>query len=231
MKQATVKHVSATASLMGMNLTEPMLAMLCTDLARFADDDICRACDRVRLEGGRFDISRVIGEMPGGHPTPEEAWSAIPQSEVESGCVTQEIMSAWGDVQHLDKVAGRMAFKEIYLRLVKDKKMAGEMPKWFITTGSDPELREQAVIAATQRNRISPTYANTMLPHIPVDEFVAIANQTKTASQVLEHHSKKLEHLVDEPIENMPTSKRWALEEIKKLRQMLNDDNETENAA
>lgn len=104
------------------------------------------------------DIVEIISDhMHSKHIGPEEAWAIALESfdEYATVVLTQEILEARviaSDIYHDgDKVAARMAFKEVYSRIIK----TANQPMWSVSEGFDPARRSDAVIAAVQQGRLS----------------------------------------------------------------------------
>lgn len=82
-------------------------------------------------------------------PKADEAWAIAVKSADESASVTwnDEIAEAWGialPVWHAgDEVGARMAFKDAYERITRDKQ--GAPVKWWASLGHDPSKREAEV--------------------------------------------------------------------------------------
>lgn len=81
-------------------------------------------------------------------PSADEAWAVVaPVLGREDASVVwcREMALAAGEVEHLDPVAGRMAFRAAYERLVAEAKRQGGRPEYYLSPGWDPEGREAAV--------------------------------------------------------------------------------------
>ncbi len=127
-----------------------------------------------------------------GHPGPEEAWGMLLRfvnDERETGLLTEEMRRAWeacGPILSLgDEVGARMCFLEIYRKALQQVLAERRPPRWGLTLGSDPVLRQQAIEAAVQARRISADYARTLLP-APVASLEQVAG-------LLEHSGRQPE--------------------------------------
>ncbi len=105
------------------------LATMTADLARrYTDEQIVAALERVRLECRFIALVDIIERIPGsgvedGRPGPEEAWSLCPKDDELSVVWTPEMAQAFGAARPIllsgDAVGARMAFREVYSRLLK----------------------------------------------------------------------------------------------------------------
>ncbi len=90
-----------------------------------------------------------------GRPAVEEAWAKAMRSadEFETVVWTDEMAQAWGEVAPLfakgDKVGARMAFKDVYARLVDAARRVRRPVNWSTALGFDMERRTLALAAAT----------------------------------------------------------------------------------
>jgi hypothetical protein len=103
--------------------------------------------------------SDIIAQIEGaaaddGRPGAEEAWAKAVRSadEFETVVWTAEMAQAWAEVAPLygqgDQVGARMAFKEIYARLVDEARSARRRVTWTAALGFDPERRALALAAS-----------------------------------------------------------------------------------
>ena len=89
-----------------------------------------------------------------GRPDVEEAWAKAIRSadEFETVVWTTEMAQAWAEVASLfsmgDKVGARMAFKDVYARLIADARAARRAPEWTAALGYDTGRRALALAAA-----------------------------------------------------------------------------------
>lgn len=92
-----------------------------------------------------------------GRPGPQEAWALAMRSTDEADTIvwTAEIAEAFGHAAPIlragDEVGARMAFLEIYARLVDAARRARTAPQWAPSLGHDPQRRERAIAEAAQR--------------------------------------------------------------------------------
>lgn len=108
----------------------------------------------------------VIAQINGmvaedGRPGVEEAWALAFRATDEAATVvwTDEIAEAYGMALPLikagDEVAARMAFKEVYLRLVSVAREQRVAPAWSATLGGDSTARDAVLLPHVQAGRLS----------------------------------------------------------------------------
>lgn len=105
-----------------------------------------------------------------GRPGPDEAWGLVPHDEYRSVVWNDEISEAYGRSRYLldegDRVGARLAFKEAYEKIVKQKRSLGLPPKWIPSLGMDHAGRETAIVEAVQKGRLALESAMKHLPEI-----------------------------------------------------------------
>lgn len=168
-----IKIVGATAELMGTDLSDAAAEMLVADLSGYPYDQVVGALQRCRQEAkGRLTTEAVLSRLADGRPGPEEAWAMLPANEDQSVVWTDEMARAYGDALPLmdsDPIAARMAFKEVYTRLLIASRLSKAAPKWMLSPGRDLEGRKVAVRDAIDHGRITPERARALLPQIDED--------------------------------------------------------------
>ena len=103
-------------------------------------------------------IDRAIADD--GRPGPQEAWALAMRSTDEGDTIvwTDEIAEAFGNCSPIlnagDEVGARMAFLEVYARLVDAARRQRVAPQWSASLGHDPERRDRAIAEAAQRGLI-----------------------------------------------------------------------------
>lgn len=183
--ETLVKLVIATAEVMGAEMSLDGARLMCDDLSRYPEPQVAAALTRVRKElRGRFSLAEVIARIDDGRPGPEEAWGMFPKDEASTAVVTTEMQlamrAAWPLVQEGDTVAGRMAFKEAYQRIVSEARDKGEPVKWEPSLGHDKGGREAPLLEAVKLGRLSAQRVIGLLPH-EAHEQVLIAAGTPPA--------------------------------------------------
>lgn len=96
-------------------------------------------------------------------PGPEEAWAVAVQAFDESSTVmlNEEIAEALGIARPIfelgDEVGARMAFKEVYTKLLAQARSNGVAAKWWPSLGSDVEGRNEVLRKAVSEGLLPGT--------------------------------------------------------------------------
>lgn len=127
-------------------------------------------------KNGRFlpmpaDVIGQIEHMVAddGRPGAEEAWATAMRSadEAETIVWTVEAAEAFGFARPVlmagDEVGARMAFKEVYTKLVDGARRERRPVAWMPSLGFDPKVREVVLSEAVRRNLL-PASVLPMLP-------------------------------------------------------------------
>lgn len=113
-----------------------------------------------------------------GRPGPEEAWAiaATARNEAETVVWTEEIAEAFGAAQPVmaDRVAARMAFVEVYGRLVAAARAAHKPVRWTTCLGSDPARRADAIRLALKLGRVPSDGVSADVLALPAPSFFAL---------------------------------------------------------
>ena len=90
-------------------------------------------------------------------------------NEQLSLCWTDEMREAYGAAANLseDKVAARMAFKEVYTKLVSDARAKRTPLNWSLSLGYDVQVREVAAQEAISKGRLTIEQARKVVPSLP----------------------------------------------------------------
>jgi hypothetical protein len=212
-EQRVAMAIGATAETMGYPLTESALSLMVEDLAVYPEEVLAVALRRVRrAHKGRLTIEVIESQIETGHPSPDEAWASMPFRESDSVVWTDPMRIAFGVVFPLleegDKIAARMAFKAAYEREVMKSKELREPAKWTPSLGSDKQSREAALHQAVALNRISDSYAKSLLPPpAPTTEGQFLLNSASVALSL--------------PKAETPADKSAALEYMKKIKELM----------
>jgi hypothetical protein len=94
----------------------------------------------------------------------EEAWATYPKNEQDSAMLTQESVEAFSETLGMDMIAARMAFKEIYERLITKAKLEGRKPAYFPSMGVDIGGREKMLCRAVSMRLITTDAAIRLSP-------------------------------------------------------------------
>ena len=171
-----LEALAVLAELTGTEWSKPTARVIASELALYPEAAVLVAIRRCQCEvRGRVTLADLLDRLPGMHPGVEEAWGMIAKvmgNEAISLCWTDEMREAYGAAAALndDRVAARMAFKEVYTKLVSEARALRQMPHWSVSLGYDKALREECVRDAARRNLISAAQATKMLAHDPPTE-------------------------------------------------------------
>lgn len=156
----------------------PRLEMWWEALRGFPDGAV-RAAAAQHLKTSHFkpqlaDIVKACSaQLDGQWLGADEAWALMPKSEHESAMLTDEIAQAIAAATTLleggDRVAARMAFKDVYGRLVERAKIEGRTPRFFPSFGTDVLGRVTMLSNAVQKGQISLERATEALPEYAYD--------------------------------------------------------------
>lgn len=155
-----IEAVTATYATVGQRISDIAIQMVVSDLSGYPLNDVLLALSKVRKRGKHIALADILALLPGQHPGVEEAWCTVSQClnhEDVSIVWTDQMAGAYGDIRHLtdDPIAARMAFKEIYGRLIGEANDRGDPPQWRPSLGHDPVGREAALLEAVQKKRLS----------------------------------------------------------------------------
>lgn len=164
-----IQAVAVTSELCGRTFSDPAARMFVSDLAAYPVQQVLGALTRCRKEvRGMLTVQDVVSRLDDGRPGPEEAWSLMPLNEDQTVVWTEEMCLAAAASHPLvvrgDMVAGRMAFKEAYTRLVQQARDAGKTVQWSASLGHDPRQRQSALQAAVQAGRLTLSHAQEHCP-------------------------------------------------------------------
>ena len=187
--EALVKAVTATAEVMGTELSIDGARVFCADLSEYPETAVLAALTRCRREvTGKLTLAAVIARIDDGRPGPDEAWAMIPRTEAETVVWTDEMAQAWGAAQPLldagDAVAARMTFREAYARIVTASRAERKPATWFASLGTDKNGREGPTPEAMTIGRIGHSYGTALLPPPSVgsrNDLSVVVEQTAAA--------------------------------------------------
>lgn len=200
--------VDPVFELYGQDASKPTLSLWWNALKRFEFNLVREAFNRHVQDPkvGRFapkpaDIIGAIELMiPDGRITADEAWALYPHDESSSAVITNEMAEAMSVAQDLinsgDRIAGRMAFKAAYDRIVAGNKQAGISPKWFPSLGHDESGREQAIKTAFELGRINQNQLQDLTPKKPAPLLLQAARTMLECKKVSpEVHNERMKAL------------------------------------
>lgn len=115
---------------------------------------------------------------PDSRPGPEEAWAMIPSDESQTVVWTAEMSEAYGSCSPLlvqgDRIGARMAFKEVYERLVSQARTQGRPAVWQASLGHDIESRKRVLRAAVDAGRLTHQAAEQAYPALDAPKLTAL---------------------------------------------------------
>lgn len=160
--------LQAMAEISGKQLSDAAAAMFLADLRGYPEASVKAALSRCRKELRTFPtIADILARIDDGRPGVEEAWTMLPGDESQSCVWTEEMSEAFGAVRaqlERDPIAARMAFKEIYPRLVTEARASRKPARWIVSLGHDRSGRELALRDAVTRGRLTEAQAVALLP-------------------------------------------------------------------
>lgn len=104
------------------------------------------------------------------HPSAEEAWSLIPQSEDETSFTTKEMDDACARggirnyLERRDFIGAERAFKKLYEENVAKSRAAGQKAVWQVSLGHDKSMRVVGLEKAVSRGVIQSDRATEVDP-------------------------------------------------------------------
>lgn len=135
-----------------------------------------------------------------GRPGVEEAWAAIPTDESATVIWSSEAEQAYGACAPLlnagDRVAARMAFKEVYARLIAAARDEGQPVKWIISLGHDIEQRKRVLAAGVEALQLSAEQAYELCPALPAPASLLLEAPLKNEREATKAR-RKLAELVE----------------------------------
>lgn len=169
-RETLAKEIAVAAAVTGSELSAPALAVMVEDLLGYPLDRAVNAIRRARRECTRLTLAGIIERVDGsdGHPGPDEAWAMCPMTEADSVVWTEQMARAYAIADVLvkagDRIGGRMAFKDAYVREVEQARLARAPVHWTASLGTDQAKRETAITQALQSNRLTLERAQALLP-------------------------------------------------------------------
>lgn len=186
MNPRLIEAIAVTAELTGTTLSKAAAKVFAEDLSRFPEAQVLGALVRCRKElKGRLTLADVIARLEDGRPGPEEAWAMLPRDEATTVVWTDEMRFAWGVALPLldAPVQARMAFLERYRMLVQKARDEGTPVHWEPSLGHDPHGREQVLIEAAEKGRLTAQHVAGLLPYLeaPHPRIAALLEQQAKA--------------------------------------------------
>ncbi|HEX4843170.1 MAG TPA: hypothetical protein VFV57_05825 [Limnobacter sp.] len=194
MSAKIIDALTVVAEITGATLSVPAIRGMAMELAQHPEDAVLKALARCKRECKyRLTLADVLERLsvPGGHVGADEAWSIAIQAMDESVTVvmTEEISQAWGVARDVmpDRVGARMAFREVYDRLVQQAKDENRPAHWFPSLGRDKQGRAAPLLEAVRLGRLTNDCAQGLLPAAQPKQQLSIA-QANPTSPVSAHH-------------------------------------------
>lgn len=165
-----VEAIAATAELCGYPLSRPAAVQLAGDLMGLHRPAVLAAlaCCRAGLRG-KLNIGEILARLDDGRPSAEAAWSMLPATEADSVVWTLEMAQAWGKIlpllQNGERASAQRLFREDYTRAVLLARCKQEKVRWVPSLGTDPAQRQQVLLEALCKERLSLSYVKQLLPY------------------------------------------------------------------
>ena len=168
--QELKEAVAATAELCGRPLSPVALFQLASDLSMLEQTSVLAALSRCREDlRGTLNIGEILARIEDGRPTVEEAWIMLPMSEAASVVWTNEMAQAWSSVtsylQNDDHELAHAIFIRNYTHAVLMARCRQENVTWTPSLGTDPAQREQVLLEALQKERLTVNHVKDLLPY------------------------------------------------------------------
>lgn len=227
--------VTATAEVLGQEITATAAEMIATDLAEYQDQQIADGLKACRRElTGRLTLAAVIERIQrtDGHPEPNEAWAIALQANDESRTVvmTEQMQKALHAAQPIldngDAIGARMAFIDAYRRWIDEARQQRLQPQWAVSLGWDPAGREEAINRAMEAGYISIEQGEKLLlQHQPVEQgsigYAVAGLITGRSSGVRLSNAESRQKLAE---------LRASMQKLAELRAMIKQNEEKRNA-
>jgi len=161
-QERLVELLVATAEVIGDQLRPTAAVFMVQDLAGYPLAILDKALASCRRElKGRLSLAAILERIDDGHPAPNEAWAIAIRAADESATVvwTEQTRDGWAAALPLieagDKVAARQAFIEVYTRLTKDARAAGQLAVHHASIGFDASGRDAVLQRAVSAGQLS----------------------------------------------------------------------------
>lgn len=189
MNENILKAIAVTAELTGTELSEDAARVMAEDLSEYPEYQIMAALTRCRRElKTRLTVADVVSRVDDGRPGHEEAWAMIPKDEYGSVVWTSEMAEAYGIAAPMihdgDLIQARMAFIEVYKSRCEFSRINKNQVQWIPSLGFDKEMREQALVAAVEKGRITQKHMLMLLPPKIDDSVLMIENKSSQLTSI-----------------------------------------------
>lgn len=163
-----IQAVAVTSELCGRTFSPEAAAVFLSDLDGFEEAHVLGALKRCRREvRGMLTVQDVVSRLDDGRPGPDEAWAMVPRDEHSSVVWNDEISRAYAvasPIMQHDRIAARLAFREAYVNAVNEAREQRKRVTWWPSLGHSKEGREQAIVEAVDRGRLTSAQAQQYLP-------------------------------------------------------------------
>mgnify|MGYP005812253739 CR=1 FL=1 len=139
-----------------------------------------------------------------GRPGPEEAWAMSLAAADERVTVvwTGEAAHAWAAAKPVfaigDEVGARMAFREVYGRLVAEARAQGRPVQWAVSLGWDEEGRREPIAAAVAAGRLPVSHLQALPAPVRADATMPFAASDRGPALACDAVRDRLRKLADE---------------------------------
>lgn len=171
MSAKIIDALTVVAEITGATLSVPAIKGMVMELAQHPEHVVLNALAKCKRECKyRLTLADILERIDQscGFIGADEAWSLACQAMDESATVvmTDQITQAWAVARDVmpDKVGARMAFREVYNRLIDAAKDQGQQPVWFASLGHDKQGREAPLLQAAQLGRLPMSQVQSLLP-------------------------------------------------------------------
>lgn len=165
-----ITALKLTSEIYGRQMSDAAAAMLLADLEDYPVPAVIAALSRCRRELRTFPtLADIVARIDDGRPGPEEAWAMVPKDEMTSVVWTEEMATAFGTIRDLaaeDLIAARVAFKEVYSRLLADSRLNHVPVRWTASLGHEKSGREVALREAVTKGRLEIEHALKLIPEL-----------------------------------------------------------------
>lgn len=146
---------------------ERAVARLLAALAEHPEDAVLRALRRCAEEvKGRLCLADITERIDDGRPTVAEAWAQVGTAgEADTVITTNEALLALEEARALsasDEVGARLAFRDAYQRIVRERRAAGTPVQVHVSLGTDHARRQAVLARAVQAGRLDAAHAETL---------------------------------------------------------------------